>query len=291
MSNKCVVISGASTGIGYALALEFDQRGFHVYAGVRRAEDGDRLRQAGSERMKPVTLEVTQDASVDAVVERVRADGLYTDSLIVISNAGVMYPSPIEGMPMRNTEKTFQVNYFGVVRLSKAFVPLLREARHGRVAIIGSVGGRVAQPLLADYTASKAAVRSFSRSLRMELAAWNIAVVLIEPGAVTSKLMERGLGTFESDWNTIDPQIAENWAPVMERVQSITKNFSHMLPADKAATRIADAIVRRSPRREVLIGKDAQALNILQRMLPQTLFEKIVSRIYQLNWLPKRGGR
>src|SRR5688500_3137446 len=181
-----VVITGASTGIGHACALDLDSHGCHVFAGVRREEDAERLR---SERafIEPVRIDVTDADSIasarDRVGEAVGAAGLAG----LVNNAGIAVPGPLEHLPIDELRRQLEVNLVGQVAVTQAFIPMLRTSR-GRIVNIGSIGGRVALPMLGPYAASKHAIEGVSDSLRRELPPWGIEVSVVRPGPIATEI-------------------------------------------------------------------------------------------------------
>ena len=175
-----VVITGASTGIGRASALDLDSRGFRVFAGVRKDEDAERLR---SERpsIEPLRIDVTDADSIAAARDRVTeaVDGAGLAGLV--NNAGIAVPGPLEHLPIDEIRRQLEVNLIGQIAVTQAFLPLLRTAR-GRIVNIGSIGGRVALPLLGPYAGSKHAMEGITDSLRRELRPWGIEVSIVRPG-------------------------------------------------------------------------------------------------------------
>ena len=185
-----VVITGASTGIGHASALHLASLGFKVFAGVRRDEDADRLRAVANGSIEPVHIDVTDQASIDAAAGRVReATGGSIAGLV--NNAGIAVPGPLEHLPVDEFRRQLEVNVTGQVAVTQAFLPMLRPSR-GRIVNIGSIGGRVAAPMLGPYAASKHAMEGLTDSLRRELRPSGIEVSIIRPGPIATEIWERG---------------------------------------------------------------------------------------------------
>ena len=188
-----VVVTGASSGIGRACALELDKAGYRVFATVRQGKDAESLKQAASERLVPVMMDVTDEASVTSASTAVaqEADGLAG----LVNNAGVGMPGPIELIDVDDLRRQFEINLFGLVRVTQAFLPLIRKAR-GRIINIGSVGGQITIPFGGALCASKYALEAINDALRMELYPWGIHVILIAPAGVSTpavdKLLEEG---------------------------------------------------------------------------------------------------
>src|SRR5439155_13326568 len=155
---KTVLITGASTGIGRACALDLDRRGFRVFAGVRKEADGEALRKE-SPGIEPVIVDVTDQATIEAAAKQI--DELYG----LVNNAGITVAGPVEYLPVDDVRRQFEVNLFGQLAVTQAFLPKIRASR-GRIVFMSSVGGRTpSSPVLAPYNASKHAVESFGDAL------------------------------------------------------------------------------------------------------------------------------
>ena len=184
-----VVITGASTGIGAASAVELARRGFCVFAGVRKDDDGGRLKDQ-SPQIVPLLLDVTDTRQIAAAAEHVgRAVG---DAGLagLVNNAGIVVAGPLEILPLDRLRLQLEVNVVGQIAVTQAFLPLLRKAR-GRIVNIGSFNGRIASPYLAPYAASKHALEAITNALRSELRAWRIRVSVIEPWKFRMELMQQ----------------------------------------------------------------------------------------------------
>ncbi len=210
---KTVVITGASTGIGAAAALHLASKGWRVFAGVRKAEDGAALSaQSKTGELRPILLDVTDDASVSAAVKevtlalgRARLGGL-------VNNAGIAKMGPLALQPMADFKAHFDVNVFGMLRATQAFLPLLgsdaaREGKPGRILTITSVGGRIASPFLGAYTATKHANEAMSDAFRRELMIYGIDSIAIGPGSVKTPIWDKA----EAD-NKNNPYADSDWA-------------------------------------------------------------------------------
>ena len=188
-----ILITGATSGIGRDAALRLARRGHLVLAGGRRPEALAALAREARGRLEPVRLDVTDPASVEAARELVerRTGGRGLD--VLVNNAGYALPGPLETLAERDLRALFDTNLFGLLAVTRAFVPAMRERGQGRVVNVGSIMGRVAMPLLGAYNASKHAVAAVTEVLRMELAPFGITVVLVEPGAVRTGFAARAL--------------------------------------------------------------------------------------------------
>jgi NAD(P)-dependent dehydrogenase (short-subunit alcohol dehydrogenase family) len=211
MSSPRVLVTGASTGIGEATARRLAARGFEVLAGVRRAEDAERLRSPGIE---PLTLDVTDAQQIEAARELVggRIDGL-------VNNAGIAVTAPQEFLPVDELRRQLEVNVVGQVAVTQAMLPALRAAR-GRVVNVSSVGGRTALPLLGAYNASKWALEALSDSLRRELRHLGVKVSVIEPGGIRTPIWEKGTADAERLREQMSAEGELLYAPLIQAVQA-----------------------------------------------------------------------
>jgi NAD(P)-dependent dehydrogenase (short-subunit alcohol dehydrogenase family) len=189
--HRTVLVTGAAKGIGRACALDLDGRGFRVFAGVRRPEDGEALRAASGGRIVPVPLDVT-DGSQVAAAGRLMAEATGGTGLRgLVNNAGAVYAGPLEHLPVDALREQLEVNVVGALALTQACLPALRRAR-GRIVNVSSVNGRIVSPFSGAYAASKFALEALSDGLRRELArvGAGVRVIVIQPGAVETPLWE-----------------------------------------------------------------------------------------------------
>jgi NAD(P)-dependent dehydrogenase (short-subunit alcohol dehydrogenase family) len=183
-----VLITGASTGIGRATALLLDQAGYSVFAGVRESHDAAGLRNEASVRLCPLTLDITNQAQIDAAAavtrERLGPEG---GLKALINDAGSVEAGPIELIAISRLRRQLEVNLIGHVAVIQAFLPLIRQG-HGRIINVGSAAADCPMPFLGAYAASKAALRSMNTALRRDLRWWHIPVSLIQAGIVSSDI-------------------------------------------------------------------------------------------------------
>jgi NAD(P)-dependent dehydrogenase (short-subunit alcohol dehydrogenase family) len=193
-AGRSVLITGASTGIGAACALDLDKLGFRVFAGVRKQTDGEALQRQASERLAPVIIDVTLANTIEQTVSMIEAavgsDGLFG----LVNNAGILVPGPLECVPLADLRRQYEVNVFGVVAVTQAMLPLVRAAQ-GRIVNMGSISGKAAPPYLGAYSSSKFALESITDVLRMELSRWRIDVSIVEPDSVATPIWGKLLDT------------------------------------------------------------------------------------------------
>ena len=186
-TQKTVLITGATDGLGKALALLLAERGYRVFAAGRSAEKLAQLDAAAREKKVPlesVALDVCSDDSVKRGVEHVLGKAGAID--VLVNNAGVNYTAAVEDLSMEAWRAQFETNFFGVLRVTRAVLPQMRERRRGRILMMSSISGLVTAPTQGAYSSSKHALEALSNALRMELYPFHIPVVLIEPGYIVT---------------------------------------------------------------------------------------------------------
>jgi NAD(P)-dependent dehydrogenase (short-subunit alcohol dehydrogenase family) len=186
-TQKTVLITGATDGLGKALALLLAERGYRVFAAGRSPEKLAQLDAAAREKKVPlesVALDVCSDDSVKRGVEHVLARAGAID--VLVNNAGVNYTAAVEDLSMEAWRAQFETNFFGVLRVTRAVLPQMRERRSGRILMMSSISGLVTAPTQGAYSSSKHALEALSNALRMELYPFRIPVVLIEPGYIVT---------------------------------------------------------------------------------------------------------
>jgi NAD(P)-dependent dehydrogenase (short-subunit alcohol dehydrogenase family) len=277
---KSVVITGASSGIGHACVVRLVREGFFVFASVRKELDAERLRRDGGDRVMPIALDVTDDASIAAAARDVRArlDGRGLDALV--NNAGIGIAGPVEYLRADVLRHQFDVNVFGQVAVTQAFLPLIRAAR-GRIINMGSVGSHLAIPFGGVLCATKSAFRSLNDALRLELHPFGIDVVMIEPGGIRTPAVDKTLG---------DPDAAVAALPLegVARYGAILRDFMRRAYAreergsspDVVADAVYRAITARRPRARYPVGKDARLLVTMPRLLPDGILDRLRFRLF-----------
>ena len=277
---KSALITGSSSGIGRACALRLAREGFRVFAGVRRAHDGERLRAATGLPLTPVILDVTQADSITAAAREVtrELDGHGLDGLVNV--AGIGFSGPLEYVSQENLRAQFEVNVFGQIGVIQSFLPLIRTVR-GRIINMSSVGAHVAIPFGGVLCASKSAFGLLSDALRLELRPFGIHVCVIEPGAIRTPAVDKTLGNVEQAIGQLPPEGARRYA---EMLRSFTRRAyaheKHGSSPDVVARAVYHALTARQPRIRYVVGKDAKPLTILPRWLPERLLDGLRMRIF-----------
>ena len=186
-TTRCVLVTGASSGIGEATALRLARAGWRVLAGVRASADAERLRAAAGERLEPVTIDVTEPATIAAAAEGLGDEPLHG----LVNNAGTALAMPLEFLPLDQFRRQLEVNLVGQVAVTQAVLPNLRSAR-GRIVNVGSIAGRSSLPFLGAYAASKHGLEAVTDALRVELRPFGITVTIVEPGTIATPIWRKG---------------------------------------------------------------------------------------------------
>jgi NAD(P)-dependent dehydrogenase (short-subunit alcohol dehydrogenase family) len=275
---RSVLITGASTGIGRATALRLDRAGWRVFAGVRREEDAEALRAAGSERLTPLILDVTDAGQIAAAAAQVETEaGGRLDGLV--NNAGVAIPGPLETLAIDDFRRQIEVNMTAHVAVTQAMLPSIRAAR-GRVVFISSIGGRVAFPLTGAYHAAKFGIEAVGDVFRQELRPWGIKVAIVEPGSIDTPIWERGERTADE---LATPEREALYGEVVDRYREVIKETAERgIPAEKVAETIEHALSARRPRARYLVGLEAKLGARFRQLLPTPVFDAIVRRQMKL---------
>ena len=280
MANKTkgsVVITGASSGIGEACALRLAERGHGVFAGVRKDTDGVALKQKSS-AVIPVMIDVTDAASIASAAATVSA-AVGAEGLVgLVNNAGVVFPGPLEFIELDDLRKQLEINVIGQIAVTQAFLPLIREGK-GRIVNIGSIGGRMATPLLGPYNASKFAMEALTDSLRQALRPWGIAVSIVEPGAIATRIWDKGQSTADVLETKLPPQARELYGAAIAAIRRVSqKSAQSAIPADAVAKVVEHALTARRPKTRYIVGFEAHMQAIIARVVPDRLRDRLVAR-------------
>ena len=271
-------MTGASTGMGAATARELASRGYHVLAGVRREADGQALESA---RIRPVILDITRPEQVAELVRTVEADGRPLRA--VVNNAGIAVNAPVEVLPMAEWRRQFDVNFFGHVEVTQALLPALLRSK-GRVVMMSSLGGRLAQPTYGAYSGSKFALEAVSDALRRELAPHGVTVAIVEPGAVRTEKVGRGGVTARRLVDGLTTEQEQRYAGLMDAILAQSETFLRDgVESTQAAKTIADAATTRRPKTRYTIGRDAALLTRLARILPDRVLDRLLASALSKN--------
>jgi len=276
-----ILVTGASSGIGEACARQLAAAGFQVFAGVRKAEDAERLQReiAG---VTPVTIDVTDGGSIAAAVQTVSGAVGERGLAGLVNNAGIVFFAPLEHQPLDDFPRQIDVNLTGQVAVTQAFLPLLRAAR-GRIVNMSSTGGKLAFPLLGAYGAAKFGLEAVSDTLRRELRPWGMHVVVIEPDTIATPIWDKGVETGEALSGAMSPEAQEAYGGLFAfgRGASAAANSDGISP-DAVAKAVEHALTARKPKTRYLVGKAARQRALLARVMPDRALDAAFAR--QTGW-------
>jgi NAD(P)-dependent dehydrogenase (short-subunit alcohol dehydrogenase family) len=271
-SGRAVLVTGASRGLGVAIAYQLASAGLHVWAGVRSDQAAARLKALAEQRSLPletIHLDVTDKTSVNnalGVIEE-RTGHLFG----LVNNAGLAERAFFEDYPEEKIRQLFEVNLFGVMSVTRRALPLLRANGGGRIIMISSVAGRIGMHCLSPYSASKFALEGFSESLSIEVKPFNIVVSIIEPGIVKTEIWDAEKRVLPEARDPHSPYCKYFW-PVEEQVEEFLK-MSSLTPED-VATRVVRVMQKTRPKLRYVVGRRASLMLLLRKCLPAELFER-----------------
>lgn len=258
------------------MAKYFDQGGWNVFAGVRKETDCESLRKECSDRLRTLYLDVTDNDSIEAATSAISENGGKLDALV--NNAGITVNAPLEFVQLSELRRQFDVNFFGVVAVTQAALPMLRETT-GRVVHIGSIAGRNAGPLLGPYAASKHAIEAIGEAQRRELSPWGIKVIVIEPGPIASEIFRKGREAAAARESGRSPREVELYGPAVEAVSATVERLERsVIGPEEVAKVVEKALTVPNPRPRYLVGRNARLQARLVRWLPDRLRDKVILR-------------
>ncbi len=272
-----IVVTGASSGIGKACALQLDKLGFRVFAGVRREMDSDALRHEASAALTPILLDITDTASITSAVDIVTTAIGEIGLAGIINNAGIAVAGPLEFLPVSEIRKQLEVNVIGQIAVTQAFLPLLRQGQ-GRVINIGSLGGRIAMPFIGPYSAAKFAMEALTDALRMELRPWHIHVSIVEPGFIATPIWEKSKEVAGTIFDNLPRQADHMYGPI---IPGVRETYSHAgrtgTPAEEVARVIIQALTAARPKTRYIVGRGARLGTSILERLPDKLRDALIT--------------
>jgi NAD(P)-dependent dehydrogenase (short-subunit alcohol dehydrogenase family) len=249
-----------------------------VLAGVRRPADGDELRAASTGRLVPVLLDVTDAGTIERAVQE--ASAVAPEGLAgLVNNAGLAVAGPLEFLPIDELRRQLEVNLIGQVAVTQAFLPAIRRAR-GRVVNMTSVGGRIVNPFMGPYHASKWGLEAISDAQRKELRPWGIRVVAIEPGTIDTEIWRKGTDQANEVIEGMPDEGRRLYAESLPKALAMAERLSkRAIPADRVAKVVERALTARRPRARYVVGADARLLITLRQVLPDRAMDAIEARV------------
>jgi NAD(P)-dependent dehydrogenase (short-subunit alcohol dehydrogenase family) len=272
------LVTGASTGIGRATTLRLDAAGWRVFAGVRREADADSLREAGSEALVPLMLDVTDEGQIASARERVASEVGAAGLDGLVNNAGIGVPGPLETMPMDDIRRQVEVNMFGHLAVTRAMLPSIRSAG-GRIVFISSIGGRIAFPMNGPYHLAKFGIEAMGDVFRQELRPWGISVSIVEPGSIATPIWERSEREIDAHLERA-PAPEQLYGKQLAAVRRASRRLGEGgIAPDRVAARIEHALTARRPRSRYLVGLDAKSQARAKVLIPARVWDRAVARM------------
>jgi NAD(P)-dependent dehydrogenase (short-subunit alcohol dehydrogenase family) len=277
---KVAVVTGSSSGIGYATSLMLARKGFYTYASARNIDKSASLESiANTEKLplKLIQLDVIDDSSVNEAVEKIVSEKGRID--VLVNNAGYALFGAFENLSLDEIKAQFETNFFGVIRVIQHVLPIMRNLQNGGGGVIvnvSSVNGHVAFPVISAYVATKFALEGLSESIAYELEPFGIKVILIEPGAIGSNFMK---GSVLSN-KALDPN-----SPYSEFVRKvrfkISSDHENATQPEEVAKTIVQAILSEKPEFRYVVGNDAVTLMEARKNMTYSDFQNMIQNIIQ----------
>ncbi|GAB3888888.1 oxidoreductase [Terrabacter terrigena] len=269
--SKVALVTGASAGIGESIAVLLAEAGWTVYAVARRV---DRMAGLAARGVTAFAMDVTDDDSMVSGVRRVLDEQGRIDALV--NNAGYGSYGPVETVPIEEARRQFEVNVFGLARLTQLVIPRMRRQQSGTVVNISSIGGKIYEPLGAWYHATKFAVEGWSDSLRLELAPFGIDVVLVEPGPIVSEwdgIAADGILAWSR--GTVYEDTAHRMAAMFRR----TYASSQVSGPEAVAEKVLVSLEAANPAARYPAGRGARTIITARRLLPDRVMDVVMRRV------------
>ncbi|MFT4960801.1 MAG: NAD(P)-dependent dehydrogenase (short-subunit alcohol dehydrogenase family) [Paracoccaceae bacterium] len=276
MSQKTILITGCSSGIGYDAALGLRARGWRVFASCRKLEDCSRLQSEGFD--SPLIDYMNTDSITEGLAQVLAATGGTLDALF--NNGAHGFTGAVEDLPTDGLREIFESNFFGWHELTRQVVPVMRGQGHGRIVQCSSGLGLVTIPWRGAYSATKFALEALSDTMRVELRGTGIRVILIEPGPITTAFRKNGIAYFEKwmDWEN-SPRRADYETKLRPRMYGESKPEKFELPASAVTAKLIHAVESSNPNPRYYVTTPTYISGILRRVLSTRMIDAITSRI------------
>lgn len=276
--SRTAVVTGASTGIGHATTKILTEEGFHVFAGIRKDADAERLSSEFGSKVTPLVMDVTKPETLKSASDAVR-EALGQSTLDgLVCNAGIAVAGPLIHIDVAEVEKQFDVNVLGVLRTVQAFAPLLgveegRMGQPGRIVMMSSVAGKMGMPFVGPYAASKHALEGLTKSLRKELGLYGIGCVIIGPGAVATPIWDKAEEIDVEQYRDTD------YVPAMKKVMAWMQDRGPKgLPPERIGRRVHHALTAEKPRLRYAEVPERLTNWSIPRLLPEKIVDDQVKK-------------
>lgn len=266
--SQVVLITGASSGIGKATAQQLIREGYTVYSAARRVEQMQDLQEMGGH---PLKMDITLEEDIQSAIKTIEENHGGVD--VLVNNAGYGMYGAMEDTPIEEARRQFEVNLFGLARLTQLVLPHMRRQQRGKIINLSSMGGKIYMPLGSWYHASKHALEGWSDCLRIELQPFGIDVVIVEPGAIQTEFGDVMIEPMlERSGNSAYSKMAQ----AMARSSRNSYENGDSSPASVIAEVISKAIRAQRPKTRYVAGKYAKPLIFLRTYLGDRIFDKVI---------------
>lgn len=281
MRQQNVLITGISSGIGRSAAVFLAEHGFCVYGTVRKQEDADEIKALNNPNLIPLLMDVTDKAQINTIKDQLKDIPLAG----LVNNAGIAVSGPVKYVSEDKLRRLFDVNVFGLINVTQAFIPNLElngkiNGTPGRIVNISSVSGLIVTPFMSPYAASKFAVEAFSDGMRRELNHTGIKVCIIEPGPIKTKIWDKAMTEDTSDFKNEYSKMAQH------RSGFIQNTIDNALPDVYTSRSIYDALTDSNPKIRKIVTKNATMFKLI-RKLPARWLDYFAGKRINMNQIEK----
>jgi short-subunit dehydrogenase len=271
---KVAIVTGSSSGIGYATSLLLARNRFHTYATMRNIEKSSDIQEIANKERLPlqvIQLDVNDDASLRNSIEKVGSENERID--VLVNNAGYGLVGAFEDLSVEEIKSQFETNFFGVIRLTQQVLPIMRKQKSGTIVNVSSGAGRIGFPGMSAYVSSKFALEGLSESMSYELEPFGIKVVIIEPGVIRTNFKKNSVMSKKSLNNSsISP-----YSSIIQKIDSsISSMVEHATPPEEVAKAILHAVISNNPELRYLVGNDIIMMAETRKSMSDKDFRKMM---------------
>ena len=271
---KVAIVTGSSSGIGYATSLLLARNRFHTYATMRNIEKSADIQQIANKERLPlqvIQLDINDDASIRNSIEKVKSENERID--VLVNNAGYGLIGAFEDLSAEEIKSQFETNFFGVIRLTQQVLPIMRKQKSGTIVNVSSGAGCIGFPGMSAYVSSKFALEGLSESMSYELEPFGIRVVIIEPGVIRTNFKKNSVMSKKSlDNSSISP-----YSSIIQKMDaSISSIIEHATPPEEVAKAILHAVISNNPELRYLVGNDMIMMAETKKSMSDEDFRKMM---------------
>jgi len=273
IKNKVTLVTGSSSGMGFATAIILARAGIHTYASMRHLKKYKTITELASAENLPlqvVQLDVNDKKSVIEAITKIVTEKERID--VLVNNAGYGLLGSLEDVSIEEMKAQFETNFFGVIRVTQLVLPIMRKHKSGTIVNVSSVGGRIGLPVLSAYHSTKFALEGLSESMSYELESFGIRVVIIEPGVIRTNIMNSSIVAKKAQ----DPK-----SPYFSLIQKVENNFKLMMenessPPEEVAKVILGVVTSENPQLRYTVGNDAATMIQARASMSDNQFKKMI---------------